>query len=147
MQVDFGPEVGNHLLGERARDTSGEPALATLHDVVGSEDHLPESTGGGSNDKILEDMTLDLGGGHLPTVCVDELRSLLREFSDIFCTDPTKFKPASVLPHDIDVQGNKPVNSPLRRALPAQREIVSDKIEKLLSAGLISESRSPWACW
>jgi transposase InsO family protein len=171
MQVDFGPEVGNHLLGERARDTSGEPALATLHEVGGSEDHLSESTGGGSNagddnavrqagsqnesleteekgdvDKILEDiMTLDLGAGHLPTGCVDELRSLLREFSDIFCTDPTKLKPASVLPHDIDVQGNKPVNNPLRRASPAQREIVRDKIEKLLSAGLISESRSPWA--
>ena len=47
--------------------------------------------------------------------------------------------------HIIDTGDSKPINQGPRRVSPDQRRIIKEQIDKLLKAGIIAPSRSPWA--
>jgi transposase InsO family protein len=159
MHVVMNSEVERPFFGELVGDKSGDPVLATLHErgvrkapppprvkQHFSSDHTHVVTPIRREASVKDDINvLELEHPDLTNDNVADIKSLLTEFSDIFCASATELRPARVFPHDIDVQGSKPVNTGLRRASPAQREIVQDKVKELLNAGLISESRSPWA--
>jgi transposase InsO family protein len=47
--------------------------------------------------------------------------------------------------HVIDTGDARPICQPLRRTSPAQRDIVREEVQKMLAAGAIRPSQSPWA--
>jgi hypothetical protein len=83
----------------------------------------------------------------LTLVQLEKVLKILKEYKDIFAMDPNN--PGHVDPkvaeHDINVGTANPINQGPRRISPAQRRIVKETTDKLLAAGIISHSRSPWA--
>lgn len=73
------------------------------------------------------------------------LWQLVQEFSDVFVVDAQNLRVANLAPHEIDVQGHRPISCALRRASPEQRKEISRQVKQLLEAGIISPSYSPWS--
>lgn len=75
------------------------------------------------------------------------LVQLLSNYKDIFAIDPDKVGHVkeSLVTHSIDTGDAKPINQGPRRVSPTQRMIIKETIDRLLAAGIISPSRSPWS--
>lgn len=75
------------------------------------------------------------------------LLDMLHNFKDSFAINPDQpgNVPESVAVHTIDTGDAKPINIGPRRASPAQRKAITEHIKSMLEAGIIEESRSPWA--
>ncbi|CAF3093817.1 unnamed protein product, partial [Rotaria sp. Silwood2] len=101
-----------------------------LHDISHTDESLPPEVPKFS-DSIL---------------CPDQqkcLCNLLQSFSQVFTNTPGR---TNKIQHHIDVQpGSKPRNSAPYRYAPARRQIIEDKINKMLNEGIIVPSKSPWA--
>jgi hypothetical protein len=76
-----------------------------------------------------------------------KLVMVISGYKQVFAEDPKA--PGHVDPqvaeHIIDTGNNLPINMGPRRSSPAQREIIRKYINELLSAGIITEARSPWS--
>ena len=77
---------------------------------------------------------------------ITQLGDVLADFSDVFPKSPTDFGSCLLLPFEITVTSNSsPVASrPYRINLPTSKK-VDAVLDKLLAAGLIQHSTSPWA--
>lgn len=71
------------------------------------------------------------------------LRDLLKPA--FFATTEVPFGRVRDYVHTIDTGDARPIFQPLRRTSPADRGIVRDEVEKMLAAGAIRPSQSPWA--
>ena len=74
-----------------------------------------------------------------------KLLSFLLEFVDVFALSTSQFRAAKLPPFDIDVQGAKPIKTPLRRTSPIHRAEIARQVKALLEAGLIKVANSPWS--
>jgi hypothetical protein len=74
-----------------------------------------------------------------------QLATLLTDNRDVFAPSLTHPGQANHAPHEIDVQGHRPVKSHPRRASPKEMVVQSTEISKMLSAGVVRPSKGPWA--
>ena len=98
-------------------------------------------------DKLNLPYKLNIGIKDLKRSQLHSLLEVLKNFQDTFAKDPDN--PGSVDPsvavHTIDTGDAKPIGQAPRRLSPQKRKVVKEHIDKLLKAGIISPSRSPWA--
>ena len=74
-----------------------------------------------------------------------ELHNLLDEFKDIFSKSDQDFGLLANSYHEIDTGSHKPFKSRPYRKSHTEEAIVASEIQKLLDAGLLQPSKSPWA--
>ena len=75
----------------------------------------------------------------------EDLKSLVEEFQGTFYETDGTLGRSGKTKHKIDTQGNPPIKLPPRRAPIAQREVIEQEVKKMLDAGVIQPSDSPWA--
>ena len=63
----------------------------------------------------------------------------------LFSTDEVPFGRVEGYSHYIDTGTARPICQALRRTSPAEREIVRQEVQKMMAAGAIRPSNSPWA--
>lgn len=92
-------------------------------------------------------LDIRIGMSHLNNKQLASLLEVLSKFRDTFALNPDKpgHVSPSVASHDIHTGDAKPINMGPRRVSPAQRKVITDHIKSMLEAGIIEESRSPWA--
>jgi len=73
------------------------------------------------------------------------LDELLNKFKDIFAVDKNDFGQMVDTVHSIDVGDAKPFRSRPYRKSQVEEQAVSKELSSLLSAGLLTPSKSPWA--
>lgn len=82
----------------------------------------------------------------LPAAESARLRDFLTRNRDVFSSDPSKVRPANVPAHTIPTAlGQPPLRQPPRRVHPALQEVHAAEVDKMLAAGVIKPSSSPWA--
>ena len=101
------------------------------------------------DDSLWEGIPLDLDIG-LESLPKDRLRcliGLLHEYRDLFADD--KDAPSHVAPsmttHHIRSENAAPISCAPRRVSPMQRNVIKNEIQKMLNAGIIRPSESPWS--
>ena len=71
--------------------------------------------------------------------------TLMRAYGDVFNASPTVPSRTTKFRADINTGTARPVNSAPYRVSPAERKIIDESIDEMLSAGVIRPSRSPWS--
>ena len=75
----------------------------------------------------------------------DQAMNLFDQYKEVFAKDDYDLGKAVGVEHTLDTQGHDPIRSrPIRRS-QANHAIADEELQKLLGAGLIVPSRSPWA--
>jgi hypothetical protein len=74
-----------------------------------------------------------------------KFQNLLMEFIDCFAYDALQSSVATNVYHKIDTGNSNPINSQPYRVSPAERKNIQEQIADMLSKGVISTSKSPWA--
>ena len=75
----------------------------------------------------------------------ERLQVLLKEYNDIFATDSKPFGRTHLAEHIIDTGDASPIHQGLRPTSPSDRAVVQSEVTKMLEAGAIRPSTSPWA--
>ena len=71
------------------------------------------------------------------------LTGLIQKFPHVFTDKPGR---TGTLQHHIDILPNtKPRNNPPYRYAPARRQLIEDNLAEMLTQGVITPSKSPWA--
>ena len=83
-------------------------------------------------------------GGKLTEEEETQFRSLLEEYRDVFSKNNEDLGSCSVVPHVIRTKDEIPVKVSPRRLHPALIPRVKQEIERLLKAGIIRKSKSPY---
>ncbi|XP_078467221.1 uncharacterized protein LOC144730345 isoform X1 [Lampetra planeri] len=96
----------------------------------------------------------DSDGGWLDALCAgstdlsnserQQLRTLLREFSDVFSRDKYDLGCTHLLCHHIDTGDSAPIRQNPFRLSPAEKDHVKSAIDDMLAADINSPSTSPW---
>ena len=95
-----------------------------------------------SDDELLEGINLST----VPNSHVAKVRKLLTDFKDIFSTGPTDIGHCTSLPHSIRLKDpSKIVNIPPYRLPHNLLTVVHEYVDKLLEAGVIRHSTSPFS--
>jgi len=85
---------------------------------------------------------LDLDLSHLTQDLQQQFLSLITEFKDIFSDIP---KPSKFLPYHLDTGDQKPISQQPYRPGLQWKEKLQEAVDKLLQAGFIRPSQSPWS--
>jgi hypothetical protein len=89
---------------------------------------------------------VNLSKSDLNDIQKDELRKLIDSYSDVFATSLTELGCTNIVEHTIDIDSNaKPIRSVPYRVNPTDKKIIEQHINELQQAGIIRESKSPWA--
>ena len=75
---------------------------------------------------------------------VNRAKGLVKEFSDIFASDSTELGRTDIEEHTIQIDDPTPIKCAYRRIPPAKFDSVKDELQKMLEAGVIRHSYSPW---
>ncbi|XP_033761504.1 uncharacterized protein LOC117343268 [Pecten maximus] len=75
----------------------------------------------------------------------DALTKLIAEFQDIFVDTSGKLGQTDLTAHRIDTERAKSIKIPPRRVPLAKKEVIEAELEKMLGAGVIEPSDSPWS--
>ena len=86
----------------------------------------------------------------IPTSDVDEsqqqrLRATLSHYADCFMSPDSPPGKTGVVEHEIHTGANPPIRQRVRRVPFAQHDIIEQELDKMLDAGVIEPSTSPWA--
>lgn len=111
----------------------------------GSEDelktpHLSHQTARLPNSEMLKTLPTQLC--HLTSAQQNDITALIGHFPSLFGNVPTR---TSVVMHDIDVKGAKPVKQHPYRVNPVKRSLMRQETNYLLEHGLAVPSSSPWS--
>jgi hypothetical protein len=98
-----------------------------------------------SQDEFEAQLEKSISGSVLDATQKHELKSLLRRYRDRFAPDPSCPGTTDVVVHTIDTGQSKPMKSAPARVSPRDQEVIKEKIDEMLKAGIIEPSRSPWA--
>jgi len=90
--------------------------------------------------KLLEDTKEGLDSEQLELV-----EMLITSMQETFMDPSTPLKGTSAVAHYIDTGDSRPIRIPPRRISPGKREIVEREVAKMLEAGVIRASDSPWS--
>ena len=74
-----------------------------------------------------------------------QLSRILSEYTDVFIGEDGVLGRATLFKHEIDTGQSKPIKQAPRRHGFAQQDIVVTELDKMLKAGIIEPSESPWA--
>jgi len=72
------------------------------------------------------------------------LQELLLEYEDVFVDQLYEAERANYAPHRIDTGNHPPIFRASYRVSPQERELIHGEVDKLLKAGVIHPSQSPW---
>ena len=70
--------------------------------------------------------------------------ALLKKMSHVFARDQNDLASAEVVGNEIHLTDNVPSREPYRRVPPGQLDEFKKAMERMLSSGVISESKSPY---
>jgi len=90
--------------------------------------------------KLMEDTAKELDEKQL-----DLAEKLISSMQDTFMDPSTPLKGTSAVVHYIDTGDHRPIRIPPRRIAPGKREIIEKEVAKMLEAGVIRNSNSPWS--
>ena len=88
---------------------------------------------------------VDLSHAVLSEEQLEQVKSLLIEYSDVFATEDRAYGKTDLIQHSINTGDNPPVKHRAYRNSPKIREEINKKCSELLDQGLIEPSDSPWA--
>ena len=74
-----------------------------------------------------------------------QLRQLLKQYEDIFMCPGGTLGRTSLVRHSINTGDTPPIKQPLRRAPFKQQELIEAEVDKMLEAGVVEPSDSPWS--
>ena len=74
-----------------------------------------------------------------------QLAKTLCSYEDIFVGPDGVLGKTNVVKHEILTGDSRPIKHAPRRVGPHQQEIIQTEVDKMLSAGIITPSDSPWA--
>lgn len=74
-----------------------------------------------------------------------ELKSLLKEFSDIFSVHSHDYGKTNLITHSINTGNAAPIKLRPYRTSPATQAVLQQEVSKLLDHNIIEESQSPWS--
>ena len=83
--------------------------------------------------------------GLLDDVQQERFRQLLDKYHSVFATSPTDLGITSVIQHEIDTGDARPIRQAPRRPPKAFEHEEEQAIREQLAAGVLRESKSPWA--
>lgn len=90
--------------------------------------------------KLLHDVNLE----HLEMNIKRCIENICIENNDIFYVEGDRLSCSSAVKHEIPINNNRPIYVRQYRLPEAQREIMNEKIKKMLEDGMIEHSYSPW---
>jgi len=95
--------------------------------------------------KILSDLGVKIGNGHLPPEAVIQLENLIVENADLFAKDMIDLPPAKLEKFKINTGTASPIRQRSYKQPPAAKDEIGRQINKMLDANLISPSNSVWS--
>lgn len=103
---------------------------------------LPKSKESG---QAIDPGLFDFGGSPIPSAWKERLAHKLSEKAGVFSFEEWDVGLARGVEHTIRLSDSRPFRERSRRLAPADIEDVRSHLQKLLAAGIIKESRSPYA--
>ncbi len=100
---------------------------------------------GGQSSTVIDPQLFDFGESSLPKPWEKRLRQKLSTRGEVFSKHEWDMGLAQGVEHRIRLQDTKPFRERSRRIAPADIDDVRRHIKELLAAGIIKESRSPYA--
>ena len=76
---------------------------------------------------------------------LNELKSLLREFTDVFALDNSKLDCTSIVHHAMDTGDSKPIKQQPYRTPIVWRDTIKQMVDEMQKQGVVQPSKSPWA--
>ncbi|KZS06792.1 Uncharacterized protein APZ42_029632 [Daphnia magna] len=73
------------------------------------------------------------------------LSKLLNDFHDLFASKDSELGNTNLIKHTIDTEGRGPIRQCPYRVTNSQRKLLEDKVQEMLNAKVIRNSKSPWA--
>jgi len=70
---------------------------------------------------------------------------LLEEFNDVFVTNLNQLGRSNLVQHKINTGDAQPIRQRAYRATIPDQEFIHEEIQRMLNAGIIQQSNSPWA--
>ena len=98
---------------------------------------------GGRAEKAIAALNIELVG--LQSAEIDQLRSLVTEFADLFALNNSELGRTYIAVHEINTGDSPPLRQPPRRIPFALRSKVNSLVEDMLHQRVITPSSSPWA--
>ncbi|RXN37217.1 Retrovirus-related Pol polyprotein from transposon 297 [Labeo rohita] len=108
-------------------------------------DTLTVPSGGSNSSEVIDPMLFDFSESSIPKTWELRLRQKLSTRGDVFSTGEWDVGLVCGVEHHIRLTDTKPFRERSRRIAPADTEDVRRHIKELLAAGIIKESRSPYA--
>ena len=84
-------------------------------------------------------------GKHLSQPELDDIRTFLENYSDVFSKDEYDLGRTNLIPYEIDTGDAVPIKQRVRRVAPHRREAFKEKLDSFIKKGLLVPSVSPWA--
>jgi len=81
----------------------------------------------------------------LPKAQQDKLWKLLLQYPTVFAWDISEIGKCNLRKYHIDTQDSPPIAARFHRKSTKENEIIQAEVQKLLDAGIIQPSQSPWA--
>ena len=115
-----------------------------IYDVSDGEDG-GDSPPLGSGDEAVDPVNkVDLSDSGMSEKGLNQVRALVREFSDIFSRHPGDLGLTHLMQHEIETGDAPPVKQRPRRVPLRLREQVEEQRQQMLRDGVIEPSTSPW---
>ena len=128
-----------------ARQTAGQrPAADTLASLALETDDLPPESEPIERPPTDEQLEAAIAPG-LDAATHTALLGILKEFRDVFASNPKRPGTTSAITHSIDTGDHPPVYKRAHRLAPDMAALLRAEIDQLLANGLIRPSTSPWA--
>ena len=94
--------------------------------------------------KFLQSKGLILDNPILSEEQLSQLSALLYEFQEILCAEYDQLPLSKLPPYHINLENDKPIRQKQYPLPPLQKRILEQYAEKLLKAGIVEPSTSPW---
>ena len=122
---------------EEWTDTDDEVLNWVAHTVYKAQDHptLDQEV-----DQILE-----LSAPGVSGVALDRLRTLVREYRDVFALKNNELGCTDIVQHQIDTGDTPPIKKAPHRISPAKIPIIQEELKSMLEKGVIQPSSSPYS--
>ncbi|UYV76975.1 hypothetical protein LAZ67_14002656 [Cordylochernes scorpioides] len=74
-----------------------------------------------------------------------QILSILKRYDKIFDKNNEPVKQTSVIKHKIETENHQPIKHRPYRVSPTERQAIQTEVDKMLDAGIIRHSESPWS--